>query len=121
MDIAARIIRADAYIAAEAPTTLVHYTAQELLRTIIGPGEFSRGLVPGGLASQANKGHRPDVYLSTSMPLPDGTLPDRFLKPDTTVSIRLDGPNLKEDKFNRRSLRCRLVPPRPSLPTTYSS
>ena len=33
--------------------------------------------------------------MSTSLPAPDGTLPDRFTKPDTTVSIRIDGPRLK--------------------------
>ena len=54
--IADRIVRTDAYVEAVSPTTPVHYTAQEFLRTITGPGEFGRGLVPGGLDKRANKG-----------------------------------------------------------------
>ena len=99
-EIAARLVRFEAFEkATSAYRVLVHYTNEDHLRTIIGPGPMAQGLVPGGLVHSKNKGHRREVYLSTSMPLPDGSLPDRFLKPCTTVAIRLDSTLMEADGF----------------------
>jgi hypothetical protein len=91
-------VRFEAFVAAtSAFPTLVHYTNESLLKTIIGPGPMAQGLVPGGLVHSKNKGHRREVYMPTSMPSPDGSLPDRFLKPNTTVAIRLDSSRMQAD------------------------
>ena len=96
-DIAKCIVRADAYGVPHDIPVLVHYTAQDFLPTIIGPDAMGRGLVPGGLDQRRNRGRRPDVYMSTSLPDVNGVLPDRFAKAGTNVAIRIDAQMLQAD------------------------